>query len=118
MAHKLFAAQATAFLLSAALGPALAQEQATSWTCTNGGMTRSVELRENIPTAPLCEVWYDKTAEGGAKARLWSADNDGAYCRGQAEGFVAKLEGWGWQCSLAAAAPVEEEPAPEASPPN
>lgn len=79
---------------------AMAQEQSTTWQCQVDGLERRVELNEAMTTSPVCDVWYDKSAEGGAKMRLWAADNDGAYCRPKAAQLVASLENWGWSCEL------------------
>lgn len=85
-----------------ALGPSLvlAQGQAMVWRCSVDGLERLVELNEAMTGAPVCDVWYDKSAEGGAKMRLWAADNDGAYCRPKAEQLVVSLESWGWVCAV------------------
>ena len=40
----------------------------------------------------------------------WSAENDASYCRTKMVEFVAKLEGWGWNCGR----DVEDEPVPDA----
>lgn len=82
-----------------------AQPTTVSWNCESGDLRRVVELNEGLADTPICEVWYDKTMEGGAKTRLWSADNDPNFCRPQAEALVAKLSGWGWTCAIVA--PVE-----------
>lgn len=84
-------------------GAAWAQGETTTWMCKVNGLERRVELNESMTEAPVCDVWYDKSAEGGAKMRLWSADNDGEYCRPKAEQLVESLTSWGWTCEAMAA---------------
>ena len=78
----------------------MAQEQGTVWRCSVDGLDRLVELNEAMRGAPVCDVWYDKTAEGSAKMRLWAADHDGSYCRPRAEQLIASLQNWGWSCEM------------------
>ena len=62
-----------------------------------------------------CEVLYFKDSEApGERQVLWSATNEAGYCETQAQGFVAKLEGLGWECagtpgSPAPAADIQEQ---------
>ena len=75
-------------------------------------------LTEPGVTVP-CEVHYYKDTEApGEKQVLWSAAAQEGFCESKAQEFIAKLEGWGWDCGRAAApeAPAEPEaaPAPEA----
>ena len=91
----------SASLFSATLiaTPALSQSS-TIWDCENGSMRRHIELNEEMTAPPVCDVWYDKSEEGGLKTRLWSADHEGEYCRVKASAFVEKLQGWGWHCTI------------------
>ena len=87
----------------------------SSWSCTHNNLTRTVEVEYSEASATACEVTYTKETEGVEKQTLWTAENDASYCEEKAEGFVAKLEGWGWACaqSEAEAEPAATEAAPE-----
>ncbi len=88
-----------AILASLAPGLLLA-EGSDAYTCTYGELQRRVEiLRETGGQVP-CEVHYHKDSEApGEPQVLWSATNEVGYCEKNAEALVAKLEGWGWDCS-------------------
>lgn len=77
----------------------LAQE-GDSYRCTNGDQVRRVEIVYEMAGSPLpCEVRYHKDTEApGQVQSLWRATNEAGYCEAQTRDFVAKLEGWGWQC--------------------
>lgn len=84
--------------------------------CTYGGLVRRVVIMSEPGVSVPCEVHYYKDSEApGEDQVLWSADNQAGYCEEKAAELIAKLEGWGWQCDAAAAAP--EEPADEPEPP-
>jgi hypothetical protein len=109
----------------ATLLPMVAFAQSSdTYQCTLSGLTRRVEIaREGSASVP-CEVLYFKDSEApGERQVLWSAANETGYCESQAQGFVAKLEGLGWQCDgtpgspAPAAAPAAAAPAaPPAAP--
>lgn len=102
-----------AVLLVALALPCIAHAQSSdSYQCTMNGMIRRVEIaREGAGPVP-CEVAYYKDSEApGERQVLWNAANEAGYCEAQAQSFVARLEGFGWQCDAAdeaAAAPAEE----------
>lgn len=96
-----------AFFLAAAPGLALAQS-AGSYQCSFGELQRRVEILTEPGVSVPCEVHYYKDTEApGEKQVLWSATSQQGYCESKAEEFIAKLEGWGWDCGRGeAAAPV------------
>lgn len=66
-------------------------------TCTYDGQTRVITVvYDNKDTDTVCEVSYEKST--GVQT-LWSAYNERDYCLDKAKEFVAKQEGWGWNCS-------------------
>lgn len=69
--------------------------------------TISVVYPEQTPTP--CEVQYTK--DGNTEV-LWQANNTEGYCEEKARAFVAKHEGWGWQC---ASQHITPQAAPEES---
>ena len=80
----------------------------TAWAapteCTLGSLTRTVEVVYAEPGQPApCEVVYNKPSEGGERASLWRAQNEGGYCEARANEFVQKLGTMGWSCGEAAA---------------
>jgi hypothetical protein len=85
-------------LALASLAPALATAQ-TSRTnaCTNGSMTRRIEVAYTGSGEVPCEVRYTK--EDGTTQVLWRAATQKGYCEAQARDFVAKLQGLGWTCT-------------------
>jgi hypothetical protein len=92
-----------------------------TYQCTMGGLTRRVEIaREGASPVP-CEVLYFKDSEApGERQVLWSAANESGYCEAQAQGFVERLEGLGWECEStpgAPAPPAAAAPVAPASPP-
>jgi hypothetical protein len=94
---------AFAFALLAMPLIAIAQSNDT-YECQMGNLSRRVVV-ERAGSAPVpCEVVYLKDSEApGEREVLWSAQNDGGYCSARATEFVARLEGLGWQCSMAGA---------------
>ena len=99
-----------AALIVAAPGLALAQETG-NYKCTYGDMVRRVEILTEPGVPVPCEVHYYKDTEApGDKQVLWSAQAQVGYCEERTEAFVAKLEGWGWDCGRSADedAPAEE----------
>ena len=68
-------------------------------TCTQGDMTRSIEVVYSDPgQAVPCEVLYDKSSEG-TQSTPWRATNESGYCEAKAAELVATLEGLGWGCA-------------------
>ena len=78
--------------------------------CTYNSLVRRVVIMSEPGVSVPCEVHYFKDSEAAGEGRvLWRADSQEGYCEERAAELVAKLEGWGWQCSAVADAP--EEPA-------
>lgn len=91
------AVMAVAFLASSTVWAAPTE-------CTMGSLTRTVEVMYAEPGEPApCEVVYHKPSEGGERASLWRAQNEGGYCEARAAEFVQQLTAMGWSCSEAAA---------------
>ncbi len=89
---------------------AVAQE-APSYVCTNGDLTRRVEVIYETGVTVPCEVHYFKDTEAPGESQvLWRALNEAGYCEAQAESFVGKLRGWGWDCNASASSPMQDEP--------
>ena len=64
-----------------------------------------------------CEVHYYKDTEApGEKEVLWSAGSQEGYCESKTAEFIAKLEGWGWDCGQGSEAMPAVEPEAEAAP--
>ena len=72
---------------------------AESWSCSHGNDVREVHIERTTAEAVPCNVVYKKLTEGVDDQILWNAENDDSYCEEKAEGFVAKLESWGWVCA-------------------
>lgn len=103
--------QQIVFVLMATLLPAVAIAQdSEKYKCTYGDMQRRVEIAHEPGVEVPCSVHYFKDTElPGEQQVLWSADSDPAYCQNKAVEFVAKLEGWGWDCGRSVDAASEEE---------
>jgi hypothetical protein len=85
----------TALIIAAFAGQAMANPV----SCTNGDLSRKIEVVYTDPGQPVpCEVIYDKSEEGTIET-LWRADNEAGYCEAQAAGLADKLSGMGWQCT-------------------
>lgn len=71
------------------------------YSCAQQGLTRRIEVYYlNAPEAVPCEVNYYKDSEvPDTKQTLWQAQNSQGYCEDKAQGFVAKLSNWGWDCN-------------------
>lgn len=88
---------------------------ADNYTCTQGGVERSIKIIYQTPgQAVPCEVQYTKD---GISKSLWAAQNSAGYCEEQAQAFADKLSGMGWACTQDAAttddvAPTEEDMTP------
>lgn len=80
--------------------PWLAPEvSASSWVCTNAGLTRQVVVF--YPEAPArlpCKVFFAKPTENVLPRALWEAQNTLNYCEDRAAEFVEKLNSSGWHC--------------------
>ncbi len=74
--------------------------EAKELVCKNGSNVRKVKLGyADIKTGSDCKVSYLKeTEQPGEEKVLWNARNDGKFCQQQAQGFVDKLKGQGWNC--------------------
>jgi hypothetical protein len=95
---------------------ALAQD-AGKYQCTLGDIVRRVEIYTEPGVSVPCEVHYFKDTEApGQSEVLWSAQSQAGYCEQKATEFVARLEGWGWDCNASdAAAPAAEPEEPAES---
>lgn len=86
--------------------------------CTYHSLVRRVAILSEPGVSVPCEVHYFKESEAPGESHvLWRADSEEGYCEERAAELIAKLEGWGWQCSAVAAAPVEPEQPAEPEPP-
>lgn len=93
---------------------ASAQEQ-TRFACTNGSLTRVIEIKYETGVTVPCEVHYSKPDEGQTEAEvLWRARNEAGYCEARTADFVERLQDLGWVCS-GAAAPADDTEALEPS---
>lgn len=81
---------------------------AESWSCSHGNDVREVHIERTTEEAVPCNVIYKKLTEGVSDQILWNAENDDSYCEEKAQGFVAKLESWGWVCAETVAEEVTE----------
>lgn len=111
MRSVIFVALAAGALPLAAFG-----QNTVSHSCSLGDLTRRVEIVYEPGRRVPCEVHYYKDTEApGEKQVLWSAASQEGYCEQQADAFVARLEGWGWDCNDGGTAPAasSDEPAPE-----
>lgn len=104
-----------ALLLFALAAPAIALAQdGGKYQCTHGDLVRRVEIYTEPGVTVPCEVHYFKDTEApGDSEVLWSAQAQEGYCEQKATEFVARLEGWGWDCGAGDAAAPEAEPAAE-----
>lgn len=72
---------------------------ASSWSCSHGNDVREVHIERPTSSPVPCNVVYKKQTEGVEDQILWNANSDDSYCDEKAQGFVAKLESWGWVCA-------------------
>ena len=74
---------------------------AIAYTCTSGGLTRTVEISYDTPGAKVpCKVNYTKETETpGATQALYSANSEEGYCESKIAAFVDKLSASDWNCS-------------------
>jgi hypothetical protein len=82
---------------------------ANAWKCEHNGMVREVQVEYLSDGKVPCNVIYDKPTEGVETKVLWFADKQEGYCEEKAQGFVNKLESWGWTCTPFEEAPVVEQ---------
>ena len=103
--------QRIVLILMATVLPAVATAQdSDEYQCTYGDMQRRVEIAHEPGVEVPCSVHYYKDTEApGEQQVLWSAEKDPTYCRARAMEFIAKLEGWGWDCGRDVDAATEEE---------
>ena len=100
------------FLITIVPGFALAQGAGTE--CSYGEMVRRVVIMSEPGVSVPCEVHYYKDSEApGEQQVLWRADNEEGYCEARVEEFLAKLTGWGWNCSDAEAGIAAPEQQPD-----
>ena len=101
-----------------AMVPIVAFAQSSdTYQCAMGGLTRRVEIAREGSSSVPCEVLYFKDSEApGERQVLWSATNEAGYCETQAQGFVAKLEGLGWECAGTPGSPAPAAAAAPAAP--
>jgi len=96
--------------------PCLALGQ-TSYQCSFGELQRRVEILTEPGVSVPCEVHYYKDTEApGEKQVLWSAGSQEGFCEAKTEEFIAKLEGFGWDCGQGSEAMPASEPETEAAP--
>jgi hypothetical protein len=90
--------------------PSLAAAQSVrSYTCSQGNLTRRVEVAQLGAAEVPCEVRYFKEGQTAPQV-LWNAQSEAGYCETQARDFVAKLQGLGWVCSDVGSAPANARP--------
>lgn len=94
MNYKYFA------VLLAAMLPGLSLAQnAQNYQCTYGDLQRRVEILYEAGNTVPCEVHYYKDSEAPDERQvLWRALNESGYCESKTREFIARLEGWGWNC--------------------
>ncbi len=107
------------FLLAVAVPVAAFGQGTTSYQCSHGDLQRRVEILTEPGVTVPCEVHYHKDTEApGERQVLWSATSEEGYCERKTEEFIAKLQGWGWDCGAAEApaAAVEHGPVADSEP--
>ena len=101
-----------AFLATIVPGLVIAQG-ATAYQCSFGELQRRVEILTEPGVSVPCEVHYYKDTEApGERQVLWSASSETGYCERKTEEFIAKLKGWGWNCSAGGEAAAGEPVGP------
>jgi hypothetical protein len=100
--------------LALSIPTVVAAQSNHGYPCTNGGLTRRVEVVYAGATDVPCEVRYFKEGEATPQV-LWSATTQAGYCEAQAREFVARLQGMGWVCSDSGTSQAAG-PAPGAAP--
>ena len=101
-------------LVALAVPALVVAQDAGKYQCTHGDLVRRVEIYTEPGVTVPCEVHYFKDTEAPGESQvLWSAQAQEGYCESQTEAFVAKLEGWGWDCGAGAETPSEPDAATE-----
>ena len=72
---------------------------AESWSCSKGNDVRELHIERTTTEYVPCNVVYKKPTEGVEDQVLWNDENDDSYCEEKAQGFITKLESWGWVCT-------------------
>lgn len=91
-------------ILALAMPCASFGQDAGSYQCSFGDLKRRVEILTEPGVSVPCEVHYYKDTESpGDRQVLWSASSEAGYCEKKTEEFIAKLEGWGWDCGSGSA---------------
>lgn len=67
-----------------------------TYVCTHDNSVRTIRVIHHNEGSMVCEVTYEKST--GTQS-LWNANSDESYCATKAADFVAKQEGWGWECN-------------------
>ena len=98
--------------------PCLALAQGDGkYQCSFGELQRRIEILTEPGVTVPCEVHYYKDTEAPGETQvLWSASSQEGYCETKTEEFVAKLEGWGWDCGRGATPAPAAEPEVPAEP--
>jgi hypothetical protein len=71
---------------------------ADSWSCRHNSNVREIHIQRETDAPVPCSIVYKKLTEGVGDQVLWRAENDPDFCQEKARAFVAKQEGWGWNC--------------------
>jgi len=90
--------QLTIVALAVSIPTIVVAQSNRTFPCTNGDLTRRIEVAYAGAADVPCEVRYFKDGEASPQV-LWRATTQSGYCEAQALDFVAKLQGMGWVCS-------------------
>ena len=78
-----------------------------NYICLSEGEERKISVVYTYPDSPVpCEVTYEKY---GQTQSLWRAQSEVGYCELQAEIFVDKQRGWGWDCEQLTLTPITSD---------
>ncbi len=89
---------------------AVSAQEGASYRCVNGDQIRRVEVAHPTGAPAPCEVRYYKDTEAPGRSETpWRADNEAGYCADRAAELVSRLQGFGWSCAAAAAAPIADD---------
>lgn len=69
--------------------------------CKRGALVRTIEVTHEA--GKPCDVLYTKEGQTDPTA-LWTYEHQTDQCAVKAKGFIQKLAGWGWTCSVVEAA--------------
>lgn len=68
-----------------------------AYVCLYGSNERIIKIEyENANSKVPCSVIYEKST---GKQVLWRAQNVEGYCESKFAEFIAKQQGWGWDCT-------------------